>query len=398
MTRRVINASILLACVVICIHAQSGRQPQPSSKSKPSTSEPQKPRDDVVVVDTELVVLDARVLNNNTGRFVGGLTRDDFEIYEEGKRQEITHFSEDTPPLSIVFLIDMTTIATRDVFNKISQNLEPILRHLRPEDQAALMVVAVDDSVPKSDDWSVWLVHDFTRDKKLLASSSTASVLQFRKPTVAPTFSHLATKHQAIYHAELLLREIPSSENRRVIVALTDDLPLWTRRRFRNTNILRGNGNETIAKKDLAKRLLTSGTMLCALVSPDLELGPKAKAVAKELESSQVSKVLSVFNGYNDVEFAAMAYYAEPTGGEILLATADNAAIQFGDLIDHLYVRYSFGYVSSNRKRDGKFRRISLRVKERVESREGGVRVATKSGYYPPTKDKKSATDRNRGL
>ena len=90
-------------------------------------------------------------------------------------------------------------------------------------------------------------------------------------------------------------------------------------------------------------------------------------------------------------------YYAEPTGGEVLIANEANATTQLGDMIDHLYVRYSFGYVSSNRKRDVKFRRISLRVKENIDSREGGVRVATKAGYYWPGKDKR-ATDRNRGL
>lgn len=385
----VVSIIALLICVVVCVHAQSGRQPQSTSKSKVPTSEPQKNREDVVVVDTDLAVLDARVINNSTGRFVGGLKREDFEVYEDGKKQEITHFSEDTPPLSIVFLIDVTTVATREVFNKLSQNLEPIMQHMRPEDQAAVLVVGVDDSKPKSDFWNVWLLQDFTQDKKLLASSSIVSALQLNKPQMTPTFTSLATKHQAIYQAELLLRRIPSAENRRVIVSLTDDLMVWTRRRIRNTNLLSANGSETIAKKDLAKRLLTSGTMLCALITPDPYLGPKSRAIAKELDSHPMTKLMTIAKGYNDLELADMSYYAEPTGGEILLATAANADSQLGELIDHLYIRYSFGYVSSNRKRNGKFRKIQLRVTDNVMSREGGVRVATKSGYYLPTKDQK---------
>jgi Ca-activated chloride channel family protein len=61
---------------------------------------------EVVKVDVDLVTVDALVLQKNTARIVGGLKKEDFLIYEDGTKQEISHFSQDSLPLSVLFLID----------------------------------------------------------------------------------------------------------------------------------------------------------------------------------------------------------------------------------------------------------------------------------------------------
>src|SRR5207253_1227719 len=61
---------------------------------------------EVVKVDVDLVTVDALVLQKNTARIVGGLKKEDFLLYEDGTKQEITHFSQDSLPLSMLLLID----------------------------------------------------------------------------------------------------------------------------------------------------------------------------------------------------------------------------------------------------------------------------------------------------
>src|SRR5262249_41023362 len=61
---------------------------------------------EVVKVDVDLVKIDALVLQKNTARIVGGLQKEDFLLYEDGIKQEITHFSQDQLPLSVVVAID----------------------------------------------------------------------------------------------------------------------------------------------------------------------------------------------------------------------------------------------------------------------------------------------------
>ena len=47
----------------------------------------------------DMVNITATVMDAD-GRLVSGLTRDDFEIYEDGERQAITHFGSDRVPIA----------------------------------------------------------------------------------------------------------------------------------------------------------------------------------------------------------------------------------------------------------------------------------------------------------
>src|ERR1041385_4982698 len=65
---------------------------------------PPKQSDDIIRLNTELVVLEAEVLSQRTGQPIGSLKQSDFAIYEDGIKQEINYFSYDRLPLSIVLL------------------------------------------------------------------------------------------------------------------------------------------------------------------------------------------------------------------------------------------------------------------------------------------------------
>ncbi|MEP6707456.1 MAG: VWA domain-containing protein [Pyrinomonadaceae bacterium] len=67
----------------------SQRQSKTDSQSRPQESPTP---DDVVRISTNLVQIDA-VVTGKDGKLVSDLTAEDFEIYEEGKRQPITNFS-----------------------------------------------------------------------------------------------------------------------------------------------------------------------------------------------------------------------------------------------------------------------------------------------------------------
>src|ERR1044071_5853748 len=62
--------------------------------------------EEVIKTDVDLVVFDALVLQKKTGRVVGGLKREDFALTEDGVAQQITHFSQNSLPLSVILLID----------------------------------------------------------------------------------------------------------------------------------------------------------------------------------------------------------------------------------------------------------------------------------------------------
>src|SRR5690349_4730460 len=90
------------------LNANIGRPSRNANQlpSRPAPgSNPESPAD-VIKVDVDLVKIDALVLQKKTARIVGGLNKEDFLLYEDGIKQEITHFSQDQLPLSVVVAID----------------------------------------------------------------------------------------------------------------------------------------------------------------------------------------------------------------------------------------------------------------------------------------------------
>src|ERR1041385_6849587 len=77
-----------------CIFLPPLAQTQPQTAKPAASQQPQKPADDqdeVVKITTNLVQVDAVVTKD--GKLVTDLTADDFEIYEDGKKQAITSFA-----------------------------------------------------------------------------------------------------------------------------------------------------------------------------------------------------------------------------------------------------------------------------------------------------------------
>src|SRR5215471_21690891 len=93
---------------------------------------------EVVKVDVDLVTVDALVLEKKTARIVGGLKREDFQIYEDGAKQQISHFSQDSLPLSVLLLIDRG--GCLDPFgDKVRRAAREAIERLKPVDEVAIM-------------------------------------------------------------------------------------------------------------------------------------------------------------------------------------------------------------------------------------------------------------------
>ena len=96
LTLTFLSLLFILACLVI----------PPASTQTRERRVGQLSADDVVKVDVDLVVLDALIMQKKTSRVVGGLKQENFVLSEDGVKQEITHFSQDAYPLSVLLLVD----------------------------------------------------------------------------------------------------------------------------------------------------------------------------------------------------------------------------------------------------------------------------------------------------
>ena len=329
-----------------------------------SAQTPQTP-DDVIKVNTELVVVDAQVLAKKTGRIVGSLQREDFQLYEDGVRQELTFFSQDKLPLSIVLLFDLTD-TVRPVLKPLARGALAALEHLKPEDEVAVMTYAA----------SAALVQDFTTDRKLIVKAiEQASLME----SAEPAFFNEGV-FQAATHATR--SNIPSS--RRVVIWLTDNqpnIPSQGTRKMLGPTLAIGDLH---TEKDALNELLESGTMVTSIV-----------------ERSALSVMANVLFTKNPMFALSRKHhppgdvykYAEQTGGEVMRASKEEVSAKLAELIDHIRTRYSFGYRPSVEQPTGKFCKIKLTLAPGVEKREGKLAVRTSAGYHRGTRHKDKSNE-----
>ena len=115
MSRKVgsVIATIITAVSVHPIATLIAKSAQPTSstalsqRQEPDSKQaPQNPQDKIVL-NTKLVNMTVSV-NDKLGRFVAGLTKEDFEIFDDKIKQDIVFFSDDDAPISLGLVYDVS--------------------------------------------------------------------------------------------------------------------------------------------------------------------------------------------------------------------------------------------------------------------------------------------------
>jgi VWFA-related protein len=82
----------------------------------------------------ELINVTATVADD--GRFVPGLRKDDFTVFENGKRQDVSHFSNERVPVSLGILLDTSGSMTPDKMSAARSAIDRFIYDLLdPEDE-----------------------------------------------------------------------------------------------------------------------------------------------------------------------------------------------------------------------------------------------------------------------
>lgn len=323
---RIVIALCLVLLTSLCAFAQTQKQRV-------------EPEDETTVrISTEIVLLDAQVLRKKSGLVVGTLGKDDFEIYEDSVKQEISFFGKDKLPLSIMLLID-TSSSVRPVIEVIRDGAMEALRRLKPEDEVAVMVFGEQTK----------LIQPFTKDRFQIVNQIGA-LLSKEQVGVGTSL------HKAIYEATAQMSTAGNPLSRRVIVAVTD-------------NVATAYRYGDLAEQDVTDRLYDSGSVVCGVVVKTE--GPRSLNIF-----GRVGKDDPYRRRIN------LEKFVDDTGGEIQFVPVIEVNQKLTELIEHLRTRYSIGYTSSNQTLDGKFRRVRLAVGKETQKREGELVIRTRQGYY----------------
>jgi Ca-activated chloride channel family protein len=261
------------------------------------------------------------VYDRNTKAFLTTLTRDDFAIFEDGRKQEIVNFARETNlPLTIALLVDTSQSVAPKLKFEQEAAISFIQSIMREKDRTMLVEFST----------GVSLLQDFTSDPNKVAN-------QIRKLRAAGG----TALYDAIYTAcdEKLIRET----GRKAIVILSDG---------------EDESSRVTRREAIEVALRAEATIFALSVSKGGFFG-----VGGSSEGDAILKDIT-----------------QETGGRIFFPfKIEELEDAFRQINQELRSQYNIGFLSSNPSRDGSYRKIEIKVPE-----EGGLRLNYRKGYYAP--------------
>ena len=255
--------------------------------------------DDVITVDSSIVVVNAAV-TNIAGNAVSGLNKKLFHVFEDGVEQEINSFGAEETPFAAVILLDTSGSMEERVTLARAAAIQ-FLGGLRGEDFTA--IYKFDSKVEQIQDFSN--THDLN-DRVFDLKANGMTVL-----------------NDAVFKAAEILSK--RAEKRRAIIVLSD-------------------GADTMSKISADKALRAALLANANVYSVDM-----SALVTSGRDRIQNQGVLKNF--------------AEKTGGRFVATPGGVAMRgAFKRIVEELGGQYTIAYQPANTKKDGKWRVIELRI------------------------------------
>jgi Ca-activated chloride channel homolog len=273
----------------------------------------------------ELVSLNVTVMEGT--RYVTDLEQKDFNVFEDGVKQEVTFFNKTNLPIALALLLD--TSASMDTKLPTAQEAAiGFARRLRKQDLAE--VIDFDNRVT--------VLQNFTSSPQELETA-------IRRTSAGGSTSLYNAVYIALKDLKKVIAKNADEIRRQAIIVLSDGEDTSSLLPFEEV-------------LDLAKR---SETAIYSIGLRDNESGAGSKL-------------------FKEAEFV-LRQFSQQTGGRSFFPNqiAELNGI-YGQISDELSSQYTVGYTSKNPRRDGAWRRVVVRT-----TREGTA-TRTKQGYFAPTR------------
>ena len=328
---------IVFAFFLLCFFGIGFAYSQDKSKKDKSKDKDSSPQS--IQVKANLMVLEP---NNN----FADIKLEDIKIYEDGAEQKITYFAKKENALNIGLVMDNTG-SMRSQFNRITAAGVTFVNNIRLQDEVFVIRFVDSDHIEILQEW--------TANKKLLNSALSNMFIEGGRSAVI----------DAIYLAvnEVLEREKTDKSKRSAIILITD-----------------GEDRDSYYnQKELFDLLKTSDVQIFIIgLTQDLsdQRNEYTKKKNPKTDSENFIKLLALKTG-------GAAFILEGKNKEF-----ENALVQsLKSILTELNSQYVIGYTSTNQKRDGLARKLTVQIADGAngEKRQAFIR---ESFVVPEEKNK----------
>jgi len=289
--------------------------------------------DEPIRLHTTLVQVPV-VVSERGGRYVSDLTRDELTIFEDGVNQNIELFGSVEEPFSVALLLDSSG-STGAALEQIKAAAMAFIGNLRPHDR--VMVVSFNDSVE--------VLCELTNDTAKLASAV--------RSIKSGEFTQV---YEAVYTAVWeKLNDVPG---RKAVIVFTDGID---------------TASSEISEEDTLDAVIESEDIIVYPIRyatrEDAERKMAARFSASSKSNGEEAPNTKLEQGKRELDRAYRAadeylqQLAEMSGG--IVERADRLGdlkSALGKIAEELRHQYLLGYYPTNRQKDDKSRKITVRV------------------------------------
>jgi len=322
----------------------------------PAKSPPtQSADDDIIKVTTDLVTTPVSVLDRN-GRFISGLKKKDFKIYENGIPQEVTYFQSEEQPFTVVLMIDISP-STKYKMDEIHYAAVTFVNQLRPTDK--VMVVAFDQRL------------------RVLTEQPTAEKQKIYAAIYKANFGGGTSLYDAVNFVTDL--DMINVTGRKAVVLFTDGVDTTSRQATFESTLTAVQEVDALIYP--IRYNTQNAGVVSAVTGAPVSLPPDMAALMAARGISIDPRALKGgARGTSPAEHAKGKLYleklAENSGGRIFEATdIKNLETSFAGIAEELRRQYSIGYYPEQEGKPGERRSVKIKITR------PNVVVRAKSGY-----------------
>jgi Ca-activated chloride channel homolog len=315
---------VLLSCAIAFIPALLGAQQGPISPREKAADRLTPTPKATLRVDSTLVLIPVTV-TDPMNRFVTGLDRDNFKLFEDKKEQEISQFSSEDAPLSIGVIFDCSGSMGRKL-DKSRLAVSQFFKTANPEDE--FFLVQFNDSAD--------LIQKFTKDLEEIQNHL--------------TFTQSKGKTALIDAIYLGLHEMKSAHNARKALLIISD----------------GGDNSSRYTEGEIRNLVKEADVQIYAIGVYEPVASRGRTPEEAAGQGLLTDI------------------AEMTGGRQYPVDNVNELPDIAAKIGvELRNQYMLGYRPQNQDRDGKYRKVQVKL---IQPRGlPTLRPFYKLGYYAPS-------------